>query len=282
MDEESGDMAMASASASESNVLRHGEATAPEEAGALGGSPAADNAIKAVLSDPLVLAAAAVAQAHMARYDGSHDWSHVRRVLGLSLRIWKATAGAGVGGVGGSESPTSTPDLLATVLAALLHDVGDRKYLEPGEDAATLVSAALLGGLPGGVTCAPSLAEKVQAVCLGVSYSAEVRGGPQRMAGLLAQHPELAVVQDADRLDALGAVGVARCFAYGGAKAGRALQESVDHFGEKLVKLEDMMKTDEGRRIARERTRRISLFEQWWDEEVGMGESELGDEVGLR
>lgn len=84
-------------------------------------------------------------------------------------------------------------------------------------------------------------------------------------------YPELAIVQDADRLDALGAVGIARCFTYLGAK-GRGkgsweLEEAIEHFGEKLEKLEGMMKTESGREMARVRTERLREFRKWWVEE---------------
>lgn len=76
-------------------------------------------------------------------------------------------------------------------------------------------------------------------------------------------------MQDADRLDALGAVGIGRAFTFGGARGNRGMRGTVDHFQEKLERLEGMMKTDEGRRMARERTRRVKLFRDWWEEEVG-------------
>ncbi|POR38197.1 Uncharacterized protein TPAR_01605, partial [Tolypocladium paradoxum] len=72
---------------------------------------------------------------------------------------------------------------------------------------------------------------------------------------------------DADRLDALGAVGVGRAFAFGGAR-GRGLGDTVDHFEEKLVRLEGMMKTETGRALARVRTERIRAVQAWWREET--------------
>lgn len=77
-------------------------------------------------------------------------------------------------------------------------------------------------------------------------------------------------MQDADRLDALGAIGIGRAFAYGGAH-GRGLEDTVEHFEEKLVKLEGMMKTGEGRRLARGRAERVAVFREWVGEELGMG-----------
>ena len=78
-------------------------------------------------------------------------------------------------------------------------------------------------------------------------------------------------MQDAERLDAIGAVGIARTFAFGGAK-GRTLENTMEHFDDKLLLLEGMMKTVEGRKTARERTESLRLMKEWWqDETVGGG-----------
>ncbi|KND91587.1 hypothetical protein TOPH_03599 [Tolypocladium ophioglossoides CBS 100239] len=198
------------------------------------------------VDDALIAKVTDYVRAYMANYDGSHDFNHIQRVLRLALHIQART-------------PSTSRPLVT--LCALLHDVGDRKYLQPGEDGSRLIHGVLrsLGAGDG-------LAETVQAICLGVSYSGEV-ADPARVAALAAAHPELAVVQDADRLDALGAVGVGRAFAFGGAK-GRALADTVHHFEEKLVRLEGMMKTPTGRALARVRTERISAVQAWWREET--------------
>ncbi|KAJ0165407.1 Uncharacterized protein CTA2_11347 [Colletotrichum tanaceti] len=202
-------------------------------------------------NDELVTKVTEYVKEYMAKYDASHDFNHIRRVVSLAHRIY-------------AQSPaTPALDKHAITLAALMHDVGDHKYLQPGEDASTLVSTVLQSlGVDAG------LAARVQAICLGVSYSSEIRD-PARVRTLVAEHPELAVVQDADRLDAIGAVGVGRCFTFGGAKGSQSLDDSILHFEEKLVKLEGMMKTDAGRELARERTRRIQTFMEWWQDEAG-------------
>lgn len=206
---------------------------------------------------------------YMSHYDASHDYRHVERVLHLARHILQQEERARA-----QPSPPAYDETLV-VLGALLHDVGDRKYLAPGEDPTTLVRDVLLArGCPG------PLAARVQDLVLHVSFSAEARDPAAVRARVDGALPELAVVQDADRLDALGAVGIARCFAFGAARrgggggggggngGGGGLEESVAHFEEKLVRLEGMMKTETGRRLARERTERIRVFRGWWESET--------------
>ena len=72
---------------------------------------------------------------------------------------------------------------------------------------------------------------------------------------------EAMAVQDADRLDAMGAVGIARTFAYGG-EHGWPMEESVQHFYDKLLRLKDLMNTETGRRIAEKRHAFLEIFLQ--------------------
>lgn len=214
-------------------------------------------------SDPLVQSVTSYVKTYMENYDSSHDFHHISRVVNLAHHIYQ------------NSRNRSDLDLRVIHLAALLHDVGDKKYLQAGQDHATLVRDLLLS-----FSCPGDLAAKIQEICLGVSYSSEVRD-PERVARLIESYPELAVVQDADRLDAIGAVGIARMFTFGGAKGGgRSLQGTMDHLDEKLVRLEDMMKTDLGRMMARERTERLEMFKGWWGEEAGMGVEEGEGEGG--
>ncbi|KAF4303843.1 putative hd domain containing protein [Botryosphaeria dothidea] len=177
---------------------------------------------------------------YMSRYDGSHDFDHIRRVLGLAKYILAET----------QEDDPEDIDETAVYLAALLHDVGDHKYLQPGEDSEKQIMTVLLER---GASAA--LASKVHTIAKNVSYTNEIKD-PMKVREVLLEHPELGIVQDADRLDAIGAIGVGRCFTFGAAKANRGMQGAVDHF-----------ETATGRKLAKERTERLKVFRSWWEEE---------------
>jgi len=206
------------------------------------------NSANTTSQDLLVSQVTAYVKVYMNKYDGSHDYAHVQRVLGLALTI--------------ATSPTTKPcDLHIVHLAALLHDVGDRKYLQPGDDAKTMVQTLLFS-----FGADPALATKVQLIVNAVSWNHEMANF-ELVQRLVVEHPELGPVQDADRLDAIGAIGIGRLFTYGGANEGRSLEGSMGHMNEKLVKLEGIMKTEKGRELARERTQRLSVFKEWWSDE---------------
>ncbi|GAW12950.1 hypothetical protein ANO14919_023230 [Xylariales sp. No.14919] len=202
------------------------------------------------VDEGLIASVSKYVEAYMANYDGSHDFHHIQRVLGLAKYIH-------------AQAPNAPErDLQVVVLSALLHDVGDKKYLKPGEDASSLVNDLLISY---GAT--DELARKVQTVCLGVSYSSEIKD-PARVQELIKSCPELAVVQDADRLDAIGSIGIGRVFTFTGARTKASMADSIQHFHDKLLKLQSMMKTDVGRQLAEERTRRMKEFLRWWGEEA--------------
>ncbi|KAI8943754.1 hypothetical protein NX059_001731 [Plenodomus lindquistii] len=193
---------------------------------------------------------------YMSQYDASHDYSHILRVLSTTHKIYISEH---------ASNPTTPYDTTALFLSALLHDVADHKYAKPGTDPDSQVASVLLSH-----GADPALANKVQEIVTCVSYSHELRN-PERVRDTLAMYPELAIVQDADRLDALGAVGIARCFSYGAAKCkGEGMERAVGHFAEKLYRLEGMMKTGVGREMARRRTEVLRGFEREWGVEVGL------------
>lgn len=177
----------------------------------------------------------------MSALDGSHDWSHVERVVRLAQHI--------------AEYETNEVDKEMVHLAALLHDVSDSKYFPKdeanGEDLVTKWLQEFVG-YP-----AEKIA-KVHKIIHGVSFRNEMTDKQ------IVMFTELAIVQDADRLDALGAIGIARAFAYGGNKKSALWNQTgpsvLHHFDEKLLKLEGLMKTKRGREIARERHDRMIKF----------------------
>ncbi|KAK0120085.1 hypothetical protein ONS95_011498 [Cadophora gregata] len=214
-----------------------------------------------ITNEDLVNKVTEYVEAYMNKFDGSHDFNHIKRVVGIAHRISSSIT---------SSSPTDTTDTQTSALdptiitlAALLHDVGDQKYLAEGQDPATQVRDLLLN-----LGASPSLASKVQSICLAVSFTSEIKD-PSHALDLIDKHPELAVVQDADMLDAIGAVGIGRLFTYGGARTDRNMHGSVEMMDWKLFRLEGMMKTEKGKEMAREATKRMRTFREWWGEEIG-------------
>lgn len=205
-------------------------------------------------SSSLYKAVYSYVEGYMSRYDMSHDFNHVLRVLALAKHILAKEL---------EKNPWKKLHKQAIILAALLHDVGDKKYIRPGEDAEMMITDLLTKS-----GCPPRFVAKVCMIVEHVSYSSEVKR-PQLVKAILGAHPELAIVQDADRLDAIGAVGIARCFAFGAAKGSdRGLQGGIDHFVEKLEKIEGMMKTETGKELARQKSQRVIDFREWWEEET--------------
>ncbi|KAM3080353.1 hypothetical protein ACMFMG_005312 [Clarireedia jacksonii] len=137
----------------------------------------------------------------------------------------------------------------------MLHDIGDRKYIWDGEDATTMVRDLLIE-----VWANNDLAQKVQTICLGVSYNSEIKN-IEKVKGLIKKYPELAIVQDTDRLDSIGAIGIGRVFCYGGIKTESSMDELIAIFELRLLRLESFIKTGPGREMAEEATARLRLFE---------------------
>jgi len=179
--------------------------------------------------------------------DGSHDMFHVERVMRLATTL---------------AVQEKVDNIEVVQLAALLHDVKDYKYSR----SETAQEEAIRDFLRHHNYPEAAL-ELVVRIVKGVGFKGEIAGGQKEM------FPELAVVQDADRLEAIGAIGIARTFAFGGAR-GRPLYDpsqkpradlsaeeyaaqknapTLNHFYEKLLKLKDLMKTASGRRLAEQR-----------------------------
>jgi uncharacterized protein len=181
-----------------------------------------------------------------------HDWYHVDRVRRSAVMI------------GAAEGA----DLYITELAALLHDVADWKFHDGDDDAGPRIAGEWLASLNVGA----DVIAAVQQIIREVSFKG---AGVVTKPGTL----EAAVVQDADRLDAIGAIGVARTFAYGGHK-GQPMYDptkavtmhdsfesykkgdgtTINHFYEKLLLLKDRLNTATARQIA---TTRHQFMEQF-------------------
>lgn len=138
-------------------------------------------------------------------------------------------------------------------LAALLHDVDDYKLFntENNYNARSFMVKQQMDS---------ETVERICEIINSVSFSKNRGDSPKTIEGK--------IVQDADRLDAIGAIGIARTFAYGGAH-GRSIRDSIMHFDDKLLLLKDAMNTEEGKRIARFRHDYIKAFVDEIRSEIG-------------
>lgn len=191
---------------------------------------------------------------YMKRYDNSHDYEHIQRAVANGAHIW-------------NSDPTFARNLdpLIVFLGCLMHDVGDHKYLRLGQSGEKIKEKML-------IKCGASkeLARKVQVIATHVSYTFE-KNNPAAVLQVLREHPELSIVQDADRLDALGPVGQARCFAYHGANPKfrcKSIHMSVQYMWQKLWQLPQMMKTAYGRQKGEELWKWNVQFQKEWERET--------------
>lgn len=223
----------------------------------------------------------------LARDASGHDWWHIHRVHQNALALWRVEGG----------------DRFTIELAALLHDLDDWKLTgetpAPGSLTAEEQAIPPLGDAPGepypvraeawmrhlGVETA--IREHVCEIIAGLSFKGAQVATPMRTL-------EGQIVQDADRLDAIGAIGIARAFAYGGHK-GRLLYDpatppqmhasfeayrqsngaTLNHFYEKLLLLKDRMNTPTAKRIATERHAFMEAFlaqflQEWEGEDFSL------------
>jgi uncharacterized protein len=196
--------------------------------------------------------------------EGGHDWFHIERVYKNAILI----------------SKTEKVDSFIVSLGALLHDIADSKFYNGDEAIGPKKASDFLNY--------KKVPEDVIAHVIKIIENISFKGGNKKQQFF---SNELAVVQDADRLDALGAIGIARCFNYGGYK-NRKLYDSeikpnlnmspeaykasnsptINHFYEKLLLLKDKMNTKTGKQIAQKRHEYVEGFlEQFykeWDGEL--------------
>jgi len=181
----------------------------------------------------------------LADAEAGHDWFHIERVYKTALTINAQEKG----------------DELIVALAALLHDIADPKFNNGDEE----IGPRIAGDFLNSINVDSAVTEHVKQIIINLSYKAS-------LGTVTFQSRELDIVQDADRLDAIGAIGIARAFTYGGYK-NRVLYDpeikpnlnmskeeyknstgpTVNHFYEKLFLLKDLMKTSSGKNIAQQR-----------------------------
>ena len=192
------------------------------------------------MDDATITAAIAYIQELFRGNAGGHDAEHSLRVYRNALRI-------------AADEPAC--DMETVALAALLHDADDHKlfHTENNANARSFLTAR---------GAAPEKTERICRVINAVSFSQNRGKRPETLEGR--------IVQDADRLDALGAIGIARTFAFGG-EHGRPLEDSIAHFHEKLLLLRDGLNTETARRIAAPRHAFLERFLEEYEKESGTG-----------
>jgi uncharacterized protein len=194
--------------------------------------------------------------------EGGHDWWHIHRVWLNAHRI----------------AENENADMLVVELAALLHDIADSKFHNGDEEIGPATAGEFLQEL--GID--EHIIVHVQQIIRNISFKA----GFDNKA---FHSKELDIVQDADRLDAIGAIGIARAFSYGGFK-GREIYNpeiapnlnmtkeeyknsaapSINHFYEKLLLLKDKMNTETGKAMAGQRHQFMEMYLQQFFDETGI------------
>lgn len=184
--------------------------------------------------------------------EGGHDWFHIQRVLNTAITIVKR----------------ENANEFVVQLGALLHDIADSKFHNGDETVGPKIAREFLFSQ----NVDSSVIEHVVNIINAVSY----KGGHNSST---FNSLELQIVQDADRLDALGAIGIARTFNYGGYK-NRTLYDpdvkpnlnmtkeeykasnapTLNHFYEKLLLLKDLMNTETGISLAKKRHEFMKLY----------------------
>lgn len=184
--------------------------------------------------------------------ESGHDWFHIERVYKMACTINKKEKG----------------DVQIISLAALLHDIADSKFHDGDEEIGPQKAREFLLAI--GVSI--EVVEAVTSIIRNMSFKKSFEGD-------VVRSKELDIVQDADRLDAIGAIGIARTFNYGGYK-NRAMYDpaikpemnhtkesyknstapTINHFYEKLLLLKDQMNTETARRLAEQRHQFMEQF----------------------
>lgn len=189
------------------------------------------------MQDKIITAAMEYVRALFQGNSDGHDMDHTLRVYDTAMEIADSEPGC---------------NRLIVALAALLHDADDHKLFETRNNAN---ARAFLDSQNVDEATAAQICTAINSV----SFS--------KNKGICPELLEGRIVQDADRLDAIGAIGIARTFAYGG-KHGRTLDSSIGHFHEKLLLLKDLMHTDKAKELAGSRHEFLEAFLREWEKEL--------------
>jgi uncharacterized protein len=180
--------------------------------------------------------------------ESGHDWAH-------TYRVWQYTK---------HISKSVSCNKLVAELGALFHDIADAKFHNGNENIAEEITRNWLSEN----TKDKASIEKVIFIINHVSFRKKYTPNTD-------EYPELVIVQDADRLDAIGAVGIARAFSFGGYKNrplyntnGSQSKNTIAHFYEKLLKLSPQMNTTVGKELAKERHVFMQQFLHQFEKEV--------------
>ena len=215
--------------------------------------------------EKIIAATIAFVKKELKNAEGGHDWFHIARVFKNSILI----------------SKDEKVDVFIVSLAALLHDIADPKFYNGDETVGPRVATKFLKEQE----VHEQIINHVVHIIKHISYKNSFDTASKKCTSI-----ELEVVQDADRLDAIGAIGIARCFNYGGFKT-RALYDpeiipnlnmtkeqykksdapTINHFYEKLLLLKDKMNTASGKKIAAQRhTFMETYLQQFYNEWDGL------------
>jgi uncharacterized protein len=190
------------------------------------------------------------ASEYMKKYcDPCHDFEHVLRVKNMALKLAYM------------ENIVDETRLQNITIAALLHDVADHKIAAAGENRKEIITNLLDSYLD------INEINTIYTIVKNVSYSNEIKIGELEMNKLIQEYPDLSIVQDADRIDAIGAIGVMRTSSYSGFR-NKPLRSSIEHFDEKLLQLGKYMKTNSGREIANNRIEFMKQFVVQYQSEI--------------
>lgn len=177
--------------------------------------------------------------------EGGHDWWHTQRVRNMSLQLAKI----------------EHADLFTVELSSLMHDIADAKFNNGDENAGPKKAGEFLQALH----VDEKIILQVEFIIRNISFKSQDISAELKTI-------EFKVVQDADRIDAMGAIGIARAFSYGGYKNRpiynphakpmlkinkedyrKSNAPTINHFYEKLLLLKDLMNTETARKIAQQR-----------------------------